>query len=131
MLSHTITEIDQYEAVVDFSYLLKDLWIDLNGLIESLPGTISGSISGGTRAPALLKLVTSLVAHETTINVIASREEIVTVLIRCIGSQRVAFASLKLVMTSLLAILEFRDGIALSPHIEVDPFISSLIFRSF
>lgn len=122
--------VDQYHTVVDFSYLLKDLWIDMNSLIESLPGTISGSITGSTRAPALLKLITSLVVHEPTIEIIASHEVIVKVLIRCIGSYRVAFSSLRLVLTSLLSFLEFKDGVTLLPHLEVNSSVMSSILTS-
>jgi hypothetical protein len=116
--------VDQYQSVVDFSLLLKDLWFPLRDLLTALPGTISGSASGSSRAPALLKLVHSLIAHGGTIDIIASREELVRVLIKCVGAHRAAYSSVKLVMSSLTILLEYKSGVALFPHSEViHPFL--------
>jgi hypothetical protein len=111
--------VDQYQSVVDFSSLLKDIWFSLGDLLSVLPGTISGSVSGNSRAPALLKLINSLVDHETTIDIIASRQDVVKVLIQCVGAHRAAYSSVKLVMSSLTALLEYKDGSTLLPQSEV------------
>jgi hypothetical protein len=118
--------VDQYQSVVDFSLLLKDLWFTLSDLLNALPGTISGSASGSSRAPALLKLVHSLIGHAGTIGIIASRDELVRVLIKCVGAHRAAYSSVKLVMSSLANLLEYKGGIALFPHSEVQQVLLSL-----
>lgn len=119
LFSLKLEMVDQYQSVVDFSSLLKDIWFSLGDLLSVLPGTISGSVSGNSRAPALLKLINSLVDHNTTIDIIASRQDVVKVLIQCVGAHRAAYSSVKLVMSSLTALLEYKDGSALLPQSEV------------
>jgi hypothetical protein len=110
--------VDQYQSAVDFSSLLKDIWFSLGDLLTVLPGTISGSVSGNSRAPALLKLIHSLVDHTTTIDIIASRQDVVKILIQCVGAHRVAYSSVKLVMSTLTTLLEYKDGYTLLPQSE-------------
>lgn len=42
--------VDQYQSVVDFSLLLRDLWSNLGDLLVALPGTISDASMAGNHS---------------------------------------------------------------------------------
>ena len=77
-------------------------------LLRAIPGSICGSIS--SKAPALLRLIHSLVQYDRTISIIASREEIVRIVIQCVASHRVSQNIVAVVMDIFSTLLNFNDG---------------------
>lgn len=119
--------INQYQSVVDFSHTMKQTWATLHSALEALPGSICGSVSSNSRAPALLKLICSTVQYDKTIDIVASRGDIVKTLITCVGAYRASPAVVSLIMTSLAALLDHRNGAAILPHSEVRSCLNNMV----
>lgn len=106
--------VHQYQEFVDFSSTMEVIWSSLGPLFAAIPGSINGSITA--KAPALLKLLHSLVQYERTIAIVATREDIVKIVIQCVAANRVSQSIVTMVMEIIAALLTYRDGSVVLNH---------------
>lgn len=106
--------IHQYYAVFDFSASSEAFFAAVRPLIEALPQSISGS----SKAPAMLRIFHALIAHEQTIDVVAGSEDIVRAVIMCVAAQAEPDV-VGMIMESLNALLDHNGGTAILPHAHV------------
>ena len=113
--NNTIDMINQFYATFDFEKEINPFFASMKSLIELVPQSLSGS----SKSPAILKIFHSLCQHENTVNVVASRSEIVQIIILCEGSQNVELAIVKQVMEILNSLLDLDSGSCLLSHSDV------------
>lgn len=107
--------VHQYHAVFRFDRESEGFFAAVEPLVAALPSSISGS----SKAPAMLRIFHALVSYEQTIGIVAQRPDSVRAVILCVASQQAEPAVVFMVMEALNALLDWKDGASILPHAKV------------
>lgn len=113
--------IDQYHAVYNFMTNSDSFFDPLHPLIVALPTAVS---SCRANCPAMLRIFHSLAQHAQTMPVLAERSVLVSSIVQCIASSQAFPEVMRYVIDILHFLLDFENGKAIFPHVE-------LVIRSF
>ena len=114
--SHFLDVIGTFNDELDFAIYMTPFFSCTSQLLALLPSTVSGSAS---RPPVLLRILHQLTQFEKTVAVVAEREDVVKIIISCVSGNKMAADTIRLVIESLLALLEFQSGLHLRKHMKV------------
>ena len=105
--------------MLDMVPYFDTIWCTSASLIAALPSSIMST----SRAPALLKLMHSLAQHEKTYNLIATREDAVMSVFKCVAVQHVDLNIVRSIMDILQSFLTHDDGYLVKQHAEVRSYL--------